>query len=175
MANTETTKTPTIAAEIARAEEGMPTSLTLKFSNGKSLTIRATQLSMAMEKEALYHGLKQKLVDAAAIARNPETGRSATVDDKFEAVREVYDRLLAGSWNAPREGGGSGSLLFKALCRVKSTQEPSAIRDWLAARSAEEKKALEANPTIAAAIAEIRAEQAKATGIDSDALLDDLK
>lgn len=173
---TQTPKSvPAVSAEVIRNEAGQAGALRLAFANGKELYINANDLTRDLLAEALIHGLKQKLVDAAAISRNSETGRSATADDKYQAVKEVYDRLLSGAWNAPREGGGAGSLLFKALCRVKPDQAPSAIRDWLDARTDAEKKALRVNPTIAAIIVEIQAEQAKTDGIDSDALLIQLK
>jgi len=123
------------------------------------------------------HGLKQKLVDAAAISRNPETGRAASVEDKYQAVKTVYDRLLAGQWNAPREGGGTtGGLLLQALCRLlagrKTVEE---LKAFLADRSDAEKAALRKNPRVARIILDIRAEQDKAAGIDTDAMLDELE
>lgn len=148
--------------------------LCLTFSNGKSLMLHPTQLNAEIQSVAKLHGLKQKLVDAAAISRNPDTGKSATVDDKYEAVREVYDRLLSGAWNAPREGGGgSGSLLLAALVRQTGKDE-AVLREWLAQKSDAEKKALSLNPKVAEHINAIRAERAKADGVDSDALLGEL-
>lgn len=175
MTNANATKAvPTINAEVIRQGEAAY-GLTLTFSNGKALSIRRDQLSAMLEAEAMIHGLKQKLVDAAAISRNPETGRSATVDDKYEAVKEVYDRLLSGSWNATREGSSAGSLLFKALCRMQPTKEAAVLREWLAKRTDEEKNALRKNPAVAKVIAEIQAESIKDSGIDSDALLSQLE
>lgn len=148
--------------------------ITLKFANGEQLEFSTNRLTSDMQVRAMAHGIKQKLVDAAAISRNPETGRSATVEDKLAAVVKVYDRLLAGMWNEPREGGGSGSLLYKALCRVYADKSPESLRDWLAAKSDEQKAALRKNPKIAEAILAIQAESAKDDGIDSDELLGEL-
>ena len=121
------------------------------------------------------HGLKQKIGDAAAISRNPETGRPVTTDEKFDAMSEVLNRLMAGAWNKPRESGdaGAGGLLFKALCRVKSDKTPAEVKAYLDGRSKEEQAALRKVPVIAAAIDAIRAESAKAAGIDGEALLAD--
>jgi hypothetical protein len=167
MANTtETKRVPTIEAETNAY------GITLKFSNGKRLDLEAGQLNEEIQRTALIHGLKQKLVDAAAISRNPDTGKSATADDKYAAVREVYDRLLAGQWNAER-GEGSGTLLLQALCRMHN-KDATAVREWLAKKSADEQKALRTNPKVAAVIAQIQAERAKLEGIDSDAMLDEL-
>ena len=125
---------------------------------------------------ATMHGLKQKLVDAAAIGRNPDTGRSATIADKYNAVRAVYDRLLAGMWNAPRgEGGtGSGGLLFRALVRMYPGKSPEALREYLSGKTPAEQAALRKNPRVAAIIEEIRAEAPDEDSADSDAMLDEL-
>lgn len=147
--------------------------LTLAFANGQELTIRPDQLAQEIVDQAIMHGLKQKLVDAAAIARNPDTGRSATIDDKFEAVKAVYDRLLGGMWNAVRtgEGGGSGGLLFRALCRMyDGKKSPSDIRAFLEAKSDAEKAALRKNPKVAAIIESMRAQP----DVDTDSMLDEL-
>ena len=53
--------------------------LALTFANGETLTMRGDALNSDVQQYAMMHGLKQKLVDAAAISRNPETGRAATV------------------------------------------------------------------------------------------------
>ena len=146
--------------------------LTLTFGNGEQLTLSAEQLNADIRGQALMHGLKQKLVDAAAISRNPDTGRSATFDDKYNAVREVYDRLLSGEWNKTREAGagGSGGLLFRALCITYPAKTPEAIREYLAKRTAEEKTAL--RKKFAELIATLKAPADG--GADVDAMLDEL-
>ena len=172
---TKTTNVPAIDATIAADHS----SLTLAFAHGESLTIRATDLSPTIIAQAIMHGLKQKLVDAAAISRNPETGRAASVTDKYEAVKEVYDRLLSGEWNKRREGGAGGSaggLLFRALCRMydgKKTAED--IRTFLDGKTDAEKAALRKNSKVAAIIEEIRAESAKGGDVNADELLADLE
>ena len=150
--------------------------LKLTFANGQELVIAAGDLTQDIRLAATMHGLKQKLVDAAAISRNPETGRAASVQDKFKAVLVVYDRLLAGQWNATREGGGqSGGLLFKALCRMYAGKTPEQIMEYLAGKTDAEKTALRKNPKVAAIIEEIRAETGKSANIDTDELLNELE
>lgn len=167
--NTEIKKVPTIAASVNGAV------LTLAFSNGRAIELDAAKLSETMRAQAMLHGLKQKLVDAAAISRNSETGRAASVDDKFDAVNDVFTRLMAGEWNATREGGGNaGGLLHKALLRVYPAKTAEQITEYLAKKTDAEKTALRANPKIATVINEIRAETGKAANIDTDALLGEL-
>lgn len=163
------------------AEEGFAGGLRLAFSNGKALTILRDELQPAIIHEATIHGLKQKLVDAAAIARDTKTGRSATIEEKYAAVRAVYDRLLAGAWNEEREGGGAGSYLLRALCERKgipATDEArvAAIKTWLDERTKEQRAALELNPAVKAIIDRMREEAAarKAGDVDSDELLDSM-
>lgn len=151
--------------------------LTLMFANGETLIMRGDALNNDVQQYAMMHGLKQKLVDAAAISRNPETGRAATVEDKYQAVKTVYDRLLSGQWNATREGGGNaGGLLFQALCRMyQGRKTPDQLREFLAEKTDAEKTALRKNPRVAQIIEEIRAEQGKAANIDTDELLGELE
>ena len=151
--------------------------LTLTFANGETLTMRADALNSDVQQYAMMHGLKQKLVDAAAISRNPETGRAATVEDKYQAVNVVYNRLLSGQWNATREGGGNaGGLLAQALTRMYAGRKTAEdIKAFLAEKTDAEKTALRKNPRVAAIIEEIRAEQGKAANIDTDELLGELE
>ena len=167
---TDTKRNATITATI----DG--NTLTLTFANGETLTMRGDALNSDVQQYAMMHGLKQKLVDAAAISRNPETGRAATVEDKFQAVKTVYDRLLAGQWNATREGGGAtGGLLLQALCRMYAGRKTAdELKAFLAEKTDAEKTALRKNPRVAQIIEDIRAEQGKAANIDTDELLGEL-
>lgn len=154
--------------------------LTLTFSNGEALTVNASTLSDGIREAAIMHGLKQKLVDAAAIGRDPDTGRTATIDDKFAAVREVFDRITgpAPTWNKVRVDGestaaGKGGLLVRAMMRLTSKSREF-ILDTLDKKTKEEVAALRKNPRIVEIIAQLQSEQANTNGIDSDALLDGL-
>ena len=147
--------------------------LVIEFAHGKRIELNPVDLADSVYKQAVYHGLKQKLVDAAAISRNPETGRSASIEDKYQAVKTVYDRLIAGHWNAVRgEGGtGTGGLLFAALCRMyagRKTEEE--LREWLSTKDKKAQAELRKNPKVAAIIEQIKAER----GSDDDGLGEDL-
>lgn len=150
-------------AQIAVSRVGHDT-LNFSFADGQELSITASGLLPEIRHEAIMHGLKQKIGDAAAIGRNPETGRSATLADKRAAMRAVIERLQAGSWNAERGEGGapSGGLLFAALVRMyagKKTEE--GIREFLAGKDDKQKAALRKNPRVAEIIEEIKAERAR--------------
>lgn len=164
--NKTDTRTPTIAADIAGSV------LTLTASNGTVLTVDTDNLSSDIRQAAMLHGLKQKLVDAAAISRNPDTGASATVQDKIDAVQEVYDRITAtdGTWNKIRgdgTGGNGSGLLVRALMAMfgKTKVEIEAHLDGC---TEDERKALRNAPKVAAKMAELKA---ASSNIDTDALL----
>lgn len=148
--------------------------LVLTFRHGEILRIHPESLVPEIQRTALLHGLKQKLVDAAAISRDTATGRAATIVTKFDAVKEIFDRITGEnpSWNKPRAGGtgGQGGLLARAIARYKGV-EVSAAKAYLDRLTDAQKQALRVDPRIAAVINELRAESAKPAGIDTDALL----
>ena len=136
--------------------------LVIEFAHGKRIELNPVDLADSVYKQAVYHGLKQKLVDAAAISRNPETGRSASIEDKYQAVKTVYDRLVAGHWSAVRgEGGtGTGGLLFAALCRMYAGRKTEdELREWLATKDKKAQAELRKNPKVATIIEQIKAER----------------
>lgn len=159
------------------------TKLFLAFANGKTIVVDPMALTEDLQRQAMLHGLKQKLVDAAAISRDPDTGRSATIDDKFAAVEQVFLRLTREhAWNAvvrDGSGGGSGGLLRAALVRLfDGRQTPEQIDAFLGAKTDAEKAALRASAKVAPIIETIKAERAaksqKAGAVDTDALLGEL-
>ena len=154
-------------------------SLHIHVTGFKPLVVQIRDLSDAMLEQAALHGLKQKIVDAAALSRNPDTGRSATAADKYNAMREVFERVLAGEWNKTRGDGtgtGTGGLLFAALCRLYTTKTAEEIRAFLDGKTTAEQAALRKNPKVAGVIEEIKAERAKgAPDTDTDDMLAELE
>ena len=69
-------------------------------------------------KSAVVHGIVQKVSDRAAIGRDPESGLSATPEEKFAAMKACAERLQnGGPWNAVAVGGtgNAGGLLYRAM------------------------------------------------------------
>lgn len=189
MSATKNTKKPDIAVTIAMPQEGTERAshtyercndiafgiLNLDFADGRGLMLDTILLKPEVIAQALMHGLKQKLVDAAAMTRNPENGRSATVADKYDAVKAVLDRLLEGEWNKRREGAPTGGLLKRALVKLyEGRMTADKIDTFLAKQSDKEKAALRKNPKVAAIIEELRAEDAAAEGGEVKDLLAEL-
>lgn len=180
MTTTTTKRIPAISVETSTAAEGTQTQinhgmLTLTFSDTSTAQLATVDLSTEILSQALIHGLKQKLVDAAAIARNIDTGASATLEDKKGAVLKVLERLIAGQWNATREGGTSekGSLLLMALTRLQPNRDRAELEVWVKGLDDAQRSALSSNPKILPTIQAIQAERAAARGAqaNSDELL----
>lgn len=165
----DTKKVPAIDTTMVQDENGQIVGIQLVFGGRADLSIQVnhTKLNPSILHQAMLHGLKQKLVDAAAISRNTATGASATIQDKYDAVREVAERLMAGEWNKRREAGagsGPGGLLKAALIRLYAGRMNEEQLDaWLTAKTDKEKAALRKNPKVAEIIDTIRAERAKDT------------
>ena len=143
------------------------------FKDGRALKISLSDLTPELREMAALHGLKQKIGDAAAISRDPASGRSATLSTKYDAAREVLERLtISQTWNKGREGGGAtGGLLLRALCQFYSDKEPEEVRAWLETMDDAKKQALRVNPKISELIMKLKAEKPETRAIDSDALL----
>lgn len=154
------------------------TTLTITFSNGKDLSIDASALPAEIQKQAMLHGLKQKLVDAAAMSRNPDSLNSNQVDDKYAAVAEVHARLTGPNptWNKERAKEGTpasaNSLLVRALMQMTG-RDKTYVDDFLTAKTKEQRAALSRNPRVLAIIAELKAATVS-NGIDTDELLGEL-
>ena len=157
-----------VSATILVEPSGTPYGLDLVFADGRVLRVTAGMLSADIRAAGLVHGLKQKLVDAAAISRDPLTGKPATIDTKFVAVREVFDRITNpnGTWNKVRGEGGTGStgaggLLYCALVRLyDGVQTPEQVRKYLDGLNGEQQAALRGNKKVAPVILAIKAEDA---------------
>ena len=172
---TKTTKTiPTIAIEV----EATAQTVTATFKNGEQLIVDCSKFSDELKTMAMLHGVKQKIGDAAAIARNTDTGASATVEDKYNAMSEVVERLNSnGDWNKVRDGGAGNSSKYSQLVLAlmeHSKRDKAAIDVFLAGKSKEQITALRVNPSIAAIIARFANEASARKGVDSESLLDEL-
>jgi hypothetical protein len=172
-----TSKKSTITADVFLPKM----TLTLTFINGKEIVVDANSLNDDIRNMAILHGLKQKLVDAAAISRNLDTGMSASVDDKYNAVKKIADRLTSpdGKWNEGRSASsedkptaGVNNILVRALMKMKEADE-SYIRGWLGEKTKEQRAALRRNPRVVQIMAELQAATV-VNGVNTDELLNEL-
>jgi hypothetical protein len=150
-----------------------PVSMRLTYSDGEVMIVTREDIEAhGLLLTFAWHGAKQKHIDAAAISRDPETGRAATVETKRRAVAEVYERITRGEWFKAREGVATGGLLLTALCRMyAATKTREDVEAYLGTLTDKQKSDLRGNPRVAKVIAEIRAERAADGETDSEALL----
>jgi hypothetical protein len=170
--NTTNETTKTIQSTI---EAGPVFGLLIRTIGHNDIHVNPDNMTDEICRYAMLHGFKQKIVDAAALSRNPDTGRSATTEDKYNAMLSVYHQLMAGDWNKRAGDGstGAGGLLYRALCKMYTTRTPSDIKAFLDGKTKSEQAALRKNPRVAAIIEELREDDAE-DGIDTESMLDSL-
>jgi hypothetical protein len=154
-------------------EDGTLSHLTFDFRNGET---RQIVLPPQLLGQFAGHGGIQKYGD--------ETAGEDDVDDMVLAIDELDKRLQKGEWGVAREGGGmSGtSVLIKALMEYGS-RTLDQVKAFLEGKSQADKQALRNNDkrpnaqglTVKAIVSRIEAEKAaKATKVDTDAMLEGL-
>ncbi len=132
----------------------------------------------------MYHGGEQRVRDAAALSVNRETGKSATPQEKFEAMKRIVDHLnnpqnTEWSIRPAANPGLDAGLTLTAMMRAlgKSLDEVEAIiAATMAKRGIERTPALKLwadSKQVAQAILDIKRERAD-KGADVDDLLDDI-
>lgn len=149
--------------------------------NGSDATISVdvSKLDSEITERAMYHGLVQKISDAAAL------GKDATPSDKYNAMLAVADRLISGDWKQSRgEGAGPvAGVIFRAFAqwaadKATAAKKPvpaiEAIRKVYDSKTRAEQLALRNVPDIAAIIETLKAAKTPAKSVDTDALLGDL-
>lgn len=149
-----------------------------------TLGIYLDALSNEIKHAALVHGLKARIVDAAALSRDSETGASATPQQKFDEMEKLVNHYNGGAteWNfrsgGERKEGGEGGLVLRALAaiqglpvetmraKVKAASEKRGmtVKGYLAGLSKQ--------ATVAAKVLEIR--QSQPSSVDADDLLGEL-
>lgn len=151
--------------------------MTMAWSDGVRVGLDVSKLSDDVLEQARIHGLRQKLGDAAAMSRNPETGQSATIADKRNRVDAVAQYLRDGHWTAPTRATPETSnraILVDALCRLNTSADRAKIADAIAAKTPAEIAAMSAVPRVASVIAAIRAERSAVSAESAESMLDEL-
>jgi hypothetical protein len=150
--------------------------LTIECNGGK-IVVNPAEFARNIVDAAVLHGFKQKIIDAAALSRDEETGRPATPAQKLAAMEDVVAQLREGDWNRRATGDGtSGSgLLVVALMRLTG-KDRDAVEATVAGWSKEQQAAMRASAQVAPVIATIKAERAakagqKAAPVDVSGLL----
>lgn len=150
---------------------------------GESVTVDCVAFTRELLMTAAVHGVGQKLVDAAALSRNPENGQPATPAEKWARVKAIAERLNGGQWNAPKgERAIGGGMLLTAMREVfpKRAFDAAGLKAFVEEQAkaqgkaaADVRKALANLPKVKAVIDRLEAAQVKA--VDGDALLAELE
>lgn len=98
---------------------------TFKIGN-QEVTFHPDMVNQDLRARAELHGWKQRISDKAALSRDPKTGKSATPEQKFAAVKAIIDHYESGAdkWEMERVGGNGGgraesSYILQALANVQ--------------------------------------------------------
>lgn len=126
--------------------------LQFKLGNGLLVELNPTDLNDEIREAAMYHGLNQKIRDAAA-GFSKETNFSGA----FGAMQQVVDNLLGGRWNA--KGGAGTSDLAQAVANLKEIALSEA-QELIGGLDDEQLAELNKKPKVKAEIAKIKAERA---------------
>lgn len=128
--------------------------IVFKVKDAGETRLELNKLHTAITERAMIHGLVQKVSDAAALSRDPKTGKSASAQDKLSAMVKVVEHLCSGTeeWNLKREGGGGPGAetqwLVRALGEIYTTKTAEQIGKWVKARSLAERVALMAQDNV---------------------------
>lgn len=123
--------------------------ITVRVVGFDGLTAVPGNFSAEINRKIWVNGITQKLVDAAALSRDPVTGKPASPAEKFAAIEATLAMLKAGEWTSEREGGAT-SILFEALCNMMGDEQtPESIRATLDGMTDAEKRALPLDPEVA--------------------------
>lgn len=111
-------------------------------------------------RHAAIHGMIQRISDAAAISRDPETGKPASAQDKFDAMSRLVAHYESGTseWSRKPVAGEreKGGLLFKALCQMSPSKSPEEIRAWMGTKTKKELALISRTEKVATVIATLR-------------------
>lgn len=161
--------------------------LTVNVEGFDPIVIDAAKLSEDIRNAAMMHGLKQKIVDAAALPKD-DAGNAATPGDKHSAMVSVAAQIAEGDWNKRGEGTGDSApsgIIFLAYAEVMRTlaakkkidvPADERLREMYDAKDRKAQLALRTNPDIASAMERIKAERGagKSAKVNSDDLLAEL-
>lgn len=133
------------------------------------LVLKFGQLSDAVKSEAMGYGMEVRLTRAAAMERDPKSGKPASAQDKYDAIKRLVDHYATGTDAWAMAGGGGGGLsadtkaLIEALVRalgMHSDAAEEAVREMTTA----ERDALRVDDEIKPHLDAVYAERARAGG-----------
>jgi hypothetical protein len=138
------------------------------------LVLNLDSVSESCRTYAGYHGFGQRIGDAAAMERAARGGKSASAQEKWDAMAALVSHYNSGAegWS-PKAADRIGSdelLLARALSVVKPDKDPAVIRSYVSGLTKAQRTALMTqNAEVKAAVELLQAETVK--DIDTESLL----
>lgn len=162
-----------VKSVVSLSREIAAQTVTVTVQGFAPLIVRHSELADEVNRAAWCNGIGQKLVDSAALSRDPVTGKPADASAKHAAILDTFNTLANGAWNSEREGGGAVSILFEALCAMMPDESPESIRATLDGMTDAEKRGLPLDPEVAPFYKTVKdARDAKrGAGVDTKAVL----
>lgn len=149
----------------------------------QEITFHPDMVDPTLRARAELHGWKQRISDKAALSRDPKTGKSATPEQKFAAVRAIIEHYESGAdkWEMERVGGNGGgrsdsSYILQALANVQGV-DAKTMAERVAANAEKRELTVDAylkrvatQPAVATEVARIK----HGESVDADEFLDEL-
>lgn len=142
--------------------------LTVTVTGYPAMYLEYSALGADIRHQAMVHGLTQKLGDAAAKTRDGVTGKSAPLDVKYNAIKAVFDNIIAGNWNLASGGVPAHALTPERVTVLAGmfAKTEADIMVWAKSRTDAQLATAFTSPKFALALAEHRA---KTRTTDEDA------
>jgi len=148
-----------IRKEILWTPEGIPHAIRFDGRNGETLTVPVVAFPAAVQQQATAHGFSQKIGD--------EYADMDAVDDCWETLLEIVQRLIGGAWKGDRAGFAGISILLKACMKAFPEKTEADVRGILKGLKPEEKTALKNSEKVKPFVEEIERERAKTVDVDA--------
>lgn len=122
------------------------------LGNGQEVVARLADFPQDIRDRLAYHGLSQKVGDSVS-----GLSKERRFGDAYAVLQDSVAMLVAGNWNAGREGGSSD--LVEALAKLKKLPVED-VRVAVKRMDEETLKRVMANPAVKAEIAKMKAKRA---------------
>ena len=108
--------------------------------NTGTLEIDCAKLPDSIRQRALMERIEAKCTDAAALSKKDKNGNEVTITprQKFDAIKEVIERLKTGQWNKKQEGFDPIPNIRTAMVHLYKDRTPAAIDEWIGKQSKED-------------------------------------
>lgn len=134
--------------------------VTLKFPGVGDLAVDLKRCAAQVRDYSALYGMMVRLTRATAISRDPKTGKSATLREKFDSAKALSDHYMSGAiqWELRARSERPDSLLAQAIAQW-SGKDLEGIIAKLNEMSRSDRTKLQTHPEIAPIYAKLLSEQ----------------